>query len=273
MKKKKTILIEVENKQLDALEDLLTADLSAIEKEKAKKLVLKLWRNLVSAFDNENNSNRIIQPNTNELLKEIDLLKAQIKKINFKRGIENVVLNYHEANYASAAADLIINPNPIEIHGTKAGKGLDFVVKLMDILIIKSDSRGKIIYLKEPIIPKDGGLKHSKIETNDQKLNFENLLLLIQKRGHHLIRINKSVAVNIYQYSLNKENHFVLNANAPKGFDKDLICVKTDSYFNSNLYHTRLMEIDRISKHHIDFTVNIKKIEEITRYKNSLDVT
>ena len=54
MKKKKTILVEIENKQLDALEDILTADLSPVERKKCRNLALKLWHNLVSAYDNEN---------------------------------------------------------------------------------------------------------------------------------------------------------------------------------------------------------------------------
>ena len=48
---KKKILVEVDNRQLDALEDLLTAELSPIEKQKAQKLTLKLWQNLVTSFD------------------------------------------------------------------------------------------------------------------------------------------------------------------------------------------------------------------------------
>ena len=54
MAKKKTILVEVENKQLDALEDLLTAELTPEEEATNRKAVLKLWKRLVVAWDESN---------------------------------------------------------------------------------------------------------------------------------------------------------------------------------------------------------------------------
>jgi hypothetical protein len=53
MKAKKIICVEVENKHLDALEDLLTAELTTEQKVKAKKLAMKLWVRLVKAYDKE----------------------------------------------------------------------------------------------------------------------------------------------------------------------------------------------------------------------------
>lgn len=52
---KKKILVVIENRQLDALEDLLTAELSEKEKDIAKKHSLKLWKALISAYDKEAN--------------------------------------------------------------------------------------------------------------------------------------------------------------------------------------------------------------------------
>jgi len=54
MKDKKLVTLEVNNKHLNALEDLLYAELGVIEKEKALKLVKKLWHSLVTAYDNKN---------------------------------------------------------------------------------------------------------------------------------------------------------------------------------------------------------------------------
>lgn len=49
--KQKLITVKIQNKQLDALEDLLFCELSKTEKEKAIKDAKKLWQVLVEAFD------------------------------------------------------------------------------------------------------------------------------------------------------------------------------------------------------------------------------
>lgn len=51
--KKKKISVEIQNKQLDALEDLLYAELNEKEKAGAIKQVKQLWQSLVEAFDKE----------------------------------------------------------------------------------------------------------------------------------------------------------------------------------------------------------------------------
>ncbi len=51
MAKKKTITVSIENKQLDALEDLLFAELTDSEKTTTLKSVKKLWLALVEAYD------------------------------------------------------------------------------------------------------------------------------------------------------------------------------------------------------------------------------
>jgi hypothetical protein len=260
---KNNIEIKINDKSIKSVKDLNSLELSVKEKKELSKELKKLFL----AIENEDSETK---SKNSDLIKENEFLKAQIQKLNHNRGIDKVLLGFHEKNYSSAAADLLINPNPIEIHGTEKGVGLSFMVSIMNILVIKSDGRIKDIYLSEPIVPKEGGKERDKISTNAKDLNFENLLLSIQKKGHHLIRVNKSTALNIYQYSLSEENCFTLNISEPAGFDKKLSSIRTDSYFDSDLYHKRLMEIDRINKHHVDFTVNIKKIEEIKRYKNSL---
>ena len=51
MTKKKTIIVSIENRQLDALEDLLFAELNDGDKTKATKIAKKLWLALVEAYD------------------------------------------------------------------------------------------------------------------------------------------------------------------------------------------------------------------------------
>ena len=54
MSNKKIISFEVDNKQLDALEDLLFAEISDSEKKKIVSQAKKLWQSLVEAYDNDN---------------------------------------------------------------------------------------------------------------------------------------------------------------------------------------------------------------------------
>jgi len=194
-----------------------------------------------------------------------ELLKNEVKGLRFQLGINKSFLSLHEENFASAAADLLINPNPIRIHSPIGGKQRNYMVSLQNIIVIKSASRGKYIYLREPVIPETGGEETLCILVDEDKMNFNNLLIAIQKRGNHLMLANRSVAINIYHYVLGLKNHFTLCIDAPEGFDENLLKIKTDSKFDVKLYHNRLMEIDRLRKHHKDFTVNIKKIEEISR--------
>lgn len=257
---KRNLEIKIGTHLIKSVKDLKKLDLSKAEKIAFAKQLNKL----LDEISDKKESQLII-----ELKKENEILKAEVKKQLFKNGIDNVLIQFHQQNFASAAADLLINPNPVEIHGTKAGRGLDFLVPLMQILCIKSDVRQKTIYLKQPLIPKEGGLKETKVLINTQKLDFPGLLFSIQKRAHHLLRVNISFAVNIYHYSLDEKGFFVLNTDAPKGFNENLIKIKTDTKFDANLYQTRLLEIDRLAKHHKDFAVNAKKIEEINKYKKS----
>jgi hypothetical protein len=200
-----------------------------------------------------------------ELKKENEELKALIKKITFRQGIDKVLLGFHESNFASAAADLLINPNPISIHGTEKGIGFDFKVSLKDIIAIESKKRIKGIYLKEPVIPVEGGKARIKIETNE---GFDTLLKRLQGSGHHILRVSEKYAINIYHYRLAEKGKFILSSDLPKGLDDKLKVINTEKKFDRDLYHTRLMEIDRLGKHHHDFSVNLEKIEEINRYKN-----
>jgi hypothetical protein len=204
----------------------------------------------------------------NRVLKaENEILKLELKSLKFQSGVNQVLLGYHEQNYASAAADLLIHPSPIKFHATKAGKGVDYMVSLMDVLVVESARRAKIIHLRKPIRPSEGGFETCRIMTDNPKLNFNTLLHSLQKNGHHIIRVHNSFAVNIYHFNLSEENRFVLNTDPPAGFKKSLCTINTDSKFDAGLHHTRLMEIDRIAKHHRDFTINLKKMEEIARYK------
>ena len=125
----------------------------------------------------------------------------------------------HGSNSEAALSDLEINPNPIEVHATEKGRGIDFMISLKNVLVIESDGRTKIIYLDQPVIPKWGGKQYLKIEANE---SFDELLLLLQRRADHILQISISHAINIYNYKFSEANTFVLIANPPAGFPEEL---------------------------------------------------
>ena len=200
-----------------------------------------------------------------QLKKENEELKEIIKRLRFQQGIDKSLLSLHENNIASATADLLINPNPITVHGTEKGIGVDFKVSLKDIIAIESKKRIKVIFLKEPVIPVEGGKPRIKIETNE---SFDSLLKGLQGNGHHILRVSDKYAINIYHYELSQKGKFILIPDLPKDLNEKLKSIKTEKKFDRGLYHTRLMEIDRLKKYHHDFSINLRKIDEINRYKN-----
>jgi hypothetical protein len=207
----------------------------------------------------------IASQNFEQLNNKIIELENTIKRLNFQRGIDKAIMSLHGENFTSAAADLLINPNPVKIHGTEKGMGFDFMISAKDVIAIESKKRIKRIYLKQSVIPIEGGKPKIIIETNE---SFEALLKDLQGNGHHILRASDKYAVNIYHYELSEKGKFNLIADAPKKIIEKIKTIKTEKRFDRKLYHTRLMEIDRLSKHHHDFSVNLKKIDEINRYKN-----
>jgi len=202
---------------------------------------------------------------TESLLKqEIKRLEAIIAGLKFQLGLRDVLLSAHGHRMGAVAADLLINPNPILIHGTEGGKGYDCMVSLNNVLLVESKKRIKTIHFREPVIPIDGGKKRLKIEANE---SFDSILDKLQKSGHHILRVNTSLAINIYHYELSQPYMFVLISNAPGYFQNLFSNIETDNNFDAQLYHTRLMEIDRLNKYHQEFSVSLRKIEEINRYK------
>jgi hypothetical protein len=261
---KPTLEIKVNNSIVNNIEDVIKLALN----EEDKMLVFEQLLKLFNCFDTLPD----LEAYSIEKLKsENEYIKRKLQSTIFNNAIDKITIEFLSKNTESAIADLIINPNPVNIHCTYKNKGYDFPIALMNIVAIDSDARGKNIFLRRGIT-KDG-ISFPKVSTNDSSLTFKNLLHKLQKNGIHLMLANRSTAINIFHYNLEIDGHFVLNIPTPKDFNKDLILVKTDIKFNKEIYYKRLFEIEYLNKSHQDLRVNQEKIDEITRYKNSLLIT
>lgn len=186
----------------------------------------------------------------NEALKgKIIELDSELKRERRKRAVDSVLLEYHQRQFTIAAADLILNPDPIKVHGTFDNKGLDFWIKLADVVVVKSNERIKEIFLKTSIRPEQGGKNHKSIMINDNKINFEKVLQSIQGRSTHLLRVNKSMAVNLHHYDLADERTLTLNIEKRPVWLKDFSEVKTDKFFKLDVYHRRKYEIQEVYRY------------------------
>lgn len=259
--------IRIKGKSIHSVAEVEALSLSEKEKGIVMSELIKLMNHIDPPFAD------FKKHEAKDLIAANEFLKRKLQGLIFNSAINKISLDYYEQNYASAAADLLINPSPIEIHCTEAGKGLDYLVEVMNIIAIKGPTRIKEIYLKVGIRPKHGGKKRNMITTNDKALNLDNLIRQIQKRGNHLIRVSGSIAVNIYYYKLDEEGCLILNQEPPKGFNPDLLRVKTKKIFDVELYNKRMMEMDYINKRHQDVRISLEKIAEISRYKNSFGIT
>lgn len=184
---KKKVLIEIENKQLDALEDLLTVELSEKEKDKAKKSVLKLWKTLVAAYDNE-----IDYFSTHSSINPLALFNAL-----------EVIMKHDESFYEPKAKTLPVQDED------GFNKKLSIIPENVVAIITHPDfpkSRRKAIYTKEET---KKGIKISTYYLNNDEFNFSKLSTFIDPLNHYLLLVSKNAIINVDYYELkkNKELH------------------------------------------------------------------
>ena len=192
MADKKKILVEIDNKQLDALEDLLTAELSAKDREKAKKLSLKLWKTLVSAYDNE------IDDFTDE---------ESMNPLALYNALE-VIMKYDESYYDPIAKILPVQDE------LGFNKKLTIIPENIVAIITHPDypkTRRKAIYIKEET---KKGLKISTYYLNNDEFNFTRLSSYLDPLNHYLLIVSKNAIINVDCYELlkNKELHLLIDS-------------------------------------------------------------
>lgn len=200
MADKKKILVEIENKQLNALEDLLTAELSEKERVKAKKLSLKLWKSLVSAYDNE-----IDEFTEQESMNPLALFNAL-----------EVIMKNDESFY-----DPKVKTLPVQDE-FGFNKKLKIIPENIVAIITHPDypkTRRKAIYTKEET---KKGLKILRYYLNSDEFNFTKLSSHINPLNHYLLIVSKNAIINVDCYELikNKELQILLDSPELKAVSK-----------------------------------------------------
>lgn len=210
-----------------------------------------------------------------KLSETVSVQQLEIQRLKRLGAVDKILNEWHGRHFASAAAKLIMDPNPVELEcsGAKTDTSGKYLVKVQNILAIGSDERLKKIFLKEPLQPTNGRPAQKILLVNKNGLNWDRLLFKIQKRGEHLLRISKSYAINIYDYTLGENNIMQLNKELLKLADESIHELKTDSAFDLKQYHNRIYELKILSDSQEGIRLNIQKIEEISRYIKSLDIT
>lgn len=179
MKSKKQISLEVTNEQLDALEDLLFAELAANEKAKAIKQVKALWQSLVSAYEEEELSFPL------RLYSALEAILDQDRTFYFPVPKQINVVNSFDEN-----EKLEIKPSEV-------------------ICIVSEDkNRKKTIYLKETNAKGEAIKKYS---FNNNVYPFKTLSNYLDPLSHYLLKASKKAIVNVAFYELTKRNSLQLN--------------------------------------------------------------
>ena len=210
-----------------------------------------------------------------ELENGILQLKKELEKEMRKDIGDKILLEYYTRLFSASSANLLLDPNPIELacSGTKAGTTRNYIFQIKDIIAIKSDKRLKSIYLKRPIRSKEGGEVSSKIYQNNNDEDWNALLFKIQRNSQFIFRVQKSHAINIFDYVLQADNSFEL-AEALRGkIEGGFHNIPTDSFFDKTAYYKRLVEIDYLYNVQLGFRLDYEKIREVSDYIKTLHVT
>ncbi|HLP39509.1 hypothetical protein [Lacibacter sp.] len=208
------------------------------------------------------------------LQEEIELLHFEIERLRRNAGIEKVLGSFQSKAFAAAAADLLLDPAPMELlcSGEKADTSETYLVRLSDVLAIHSRKRPKDIFLKKAIRPRSGGREQVKITFDKNDINFDELLTAIQRGSNYLLRVHNSFAVHIFHYVFSKKKKFVLHEQLQTDENRDVHEIPIDSKFDQELYHTRLFEIDKLFQHQSSYQLSLQKIEEINELKQELGI-
>lgn len=222
----------------------------------------------------ENVNNNLSALNA-ELEEGILRLSEQLK-IEMRKNIgDKILLEYYQRLFNASAANYLIDPDPINLpcSGIKSGTSRNYLVKVKNIVAIKSEGRLKHIFLTEAQSPTEGGEKKNVIYYNNNDADWNYLLLEIQRGSQFLFRVHRSFAINIFHYTLDSDNTFKINKKLEKRTDTIIHVIKTESQFDSKAYYKRLLEIKYLFDSQAGFALDYQKLQEISRYIESQEIT
>lgn len=210
-----------------------------------------------------------------ELEDTIAFLKSKLAFEIRKNAGDKILLDYYTRLFSAGTANYLIDPDPINLacSGTKSGTSCNYLVKVKNIVAIKSDGRLKNIFLAEAQSPLEGGEKKNVIYYNNNDADWNDLLLEIQRGSQFLFRVHRSFAINVFHYTLDSDNTFKINKKLEKKTDSIIHVIKTDSQFNSEAYHKRLLEVKYLFDSQAGFALDYQKLQEISRYIESQEIT
>lgn len=208
----------------------------------------------------------------NETLKhELEAQALAIEYLTKKIEINKVLNNFNTYSISAAAADLLIDPNPVEIicSGEKADTSEKYKIRLMNVLAVYSDGRLKRIFLKNLVHPSSGGKGKTILNVDRNGENFDTLLFKLQKGGERLLRVHKSFAINIYHYIYSEKLAFQLKENLRTKENTQIQVVPVGSIFQKSVYDNRIFEIEKLKDYIKDYQnvqyeygLFLKKLEE-----------
>lgn len=213
MSKKKTIFVEIESKQLDALEDLLTVELSPKAEIIAKKHSFKLWQNLVSAYDDESNDLENQNP---------------VSHLALYNALE-VILKYDECFVAPKQKELKVQDID------RYNKKIKLIPENVVAIISNPDlpkQRNKSIYVKEET---KRGLQIRNYFLNSNDFNFNTLREYLDPLNHYLLNVSKNAIINVDCYEISKKNLLTLNLNELKIDSINTIQASNDKPYNTKI--------------------------------------
>ena len=265
MERKKLIRLTVEIDQLNALNSIIGNEVDKSVKEHEISLLESLWQSLTKAYEEDHSSDEV-----QSLKSQITWLERKVSNLMFQKAIDSELLRLRGHDMEAVAADLLIDPPPVEIHCTENNKGRNYQVRVRNVLAIESKGRIKRIYLLKPVIANEGGPNRSFVETNE---SLDDLLLKLQRNNLFLMKVSRTYAINMFEYTFAEPGVFNIIAGKKIKIPRGLLAVKTEKIFDSKHYHERLYEIGFYNESRNQYGLNSEKIAELTRYKNSLDIT
>ncbi|MCB9047402.1 MAG: hypothetical protein H6550_14815 [Chitinophagales bacterium] len=268
MNENRKICIEVNIEEINAFKSIIESNLESITYNPNIMKATALLTNLLDNYEKADTIGNLKKPNRIlSKVKEIEYLNSIIERQKWKisglmaipilQGVQDLFVG---ANNGAIAMESTFNPGDVEIHSTNEHVGEDFMVSPRNIFAIKSEGKRKVIYLKSPIAPMQGGTRRYRIQLDS---NFDELLKEINQSSQILLRVSNGFAINVFEYVFSKPGIFVVHTNPRDKLYKSIIEIAVDSKFNPKAYHQTMRQLNEYDNYRNNFQSNLQKIKQI----------